>query len=211
MYERAVNNVKLYCPGFTKSVNNELYNSESDESTNMLLNTVVAILTGNNHSADGILDVAKGDELACRMHFPVYDTDFGCKIYDGASVKDAICYDNGTFYELVILFQEQSTVNGISEEFANMMIPFSDEALLYNLNAYFPSLNEDNCIAELRYYNCEIRCELDKTNGHVLSLKHKLIADVSMILQLDFIFTEPSVEAQATMINHLAFTDFIWN
>ncbi|MBR2413604.1 MAG: hypothetical protein IKB13_03820 [Clostridia bacterium] len=211
MYKRVVDNVKLRCPGFTRTIENEIYETDANGDDSAFLHTVGEILTQDDRSADSVTKVANGDDLACRIYFPVYDTDYGCKIYDGASVKDAMCYENEQTYDIVILFHEQNTESGISEEFAQMMTPFSEEVLIHNLNAYFPALNKNNCNTALRYYNCEIRCNIDKNSGHLLSLHQKMITQVNMNVNFDLILTESAFSAQTTMINHLDYTDFIWN
>ncbi len=211
MYKQAVDLVKLRCPGFTRTLENEIHETDAKGEAVALLNSVIHILTQDVHSADGVVTVAKDDDLACRVYFPVYDTDYGCKIYDGASVKDAMCYDNGQSYDVVILFHEQKTADGISPEFAQMLTPFSKQALLQNLNAYFPVLNASNCAAALRYYNCEIRCRIDKNSGHIISLMQKMITEVNMQVNFDLVLTERDFTVRTTMVNHLTFNDFIWH
>ena len=210
MYRRAVDEVKLRCPGFVRTIDNEIYETTVGENASTFLNKAISILIGDNSSSDSVVAVDRGDDLACRMYFPVYDTDYGCKIYDGAAIKDAMCYDNGKTYDIIILFYEQSTESGISQEFTQMMTPFSQETLIRNLNAYFPALNAENCEAALRYYNCEIHCTIDKNSGHVLALSQKMVTQVKMQIKLDMVLAESSFSAQATMINHLVFNDFIW-
>lgn len=211
MYRQAVDEVKLRCPGFTRTIDNEIYGTTVSGNASTFLNKAISILTGDNSSSDSVVTVAKGDDLACRIHFPVYDTDYGCKIYDGSGIKDAMCYDNGNTYDIIILFYEQNTEDGIAQEFSQMMTPFSHEILMQNLNAYFPMMDESNCAASLRYYNCEIHCTIDKNSGHVLNLFQKMVTQVDMDITLDLVLSDTSFTAQSTMINHLAFKDFIWN
>ncbi len=211
MYKQAVDSVKLRCPGFTRTIVNDIHETKASDTAASLLNAAIEILTAGNNATDNVVAVAKGDDLACRVFFPVYDTDYGCKIYDGASVRDAICYDNGETYDIIILFHEQNSECGISDEFAQMMTPFSCEALIQNLNAYFPFLNSDNCDTALRYYNCEIRCRVDKDSGLILSLQQKMITQVNVNVILDLVLTESAFSAQTIMINHLEFSDFRWN
>jgi len=211
MYKQAVDLVKLRCPGFTRTLENEIHETDADGESAAFLNAVIHILTADDRSSDSIITVAKDDDLACRIYFPVYDTDYGCKVYDGASVKDALCYENGQSYDIVILFHEQNSDDGIAPEFAQMMTPFSQEILMHNLNAYFPVLNENNCDTALRYYNCEIRCRIDKNSGHILSLSQKMVTQVNMHVKLDLVLTESDFSAQTTMINHLDFNTFLWH
>lgn len=211
MYKQAADLVKLRCPGFTRTLANEIYEINTKGDGASLLNAALAVLTEDDRSSDSRIVIAKDDDLACRTYFPVYDTDYGCKLIDGASVASAVCYENSNAYELIIVFHEQNSDEGISTEFAQMMTPYSKETLLQNLNAYVPSLHAENCDAQLRYYNCEIRCNIDRKSGRMLSLSQKMVTAISLNVSLDLLLTEKTITAGGTMINHLDFTDFIWH
>ncbi len=211
MYKQAVDAVKLRCPGFTRTVENKIHDINAASDAVAFAKVLTAIPPATNRSTDSVVTVEKDDDLSCRIYFPVYDTDYGCRFYDGSAVRDALCYENGQTYELIIQFHEQDSDVGISNEFSQMLSPFSQDELMHILQSYFPVLNENNCDTALRYYNCEIRCRIDKNSGHVLSLQQKMITQVVMNVNLDLILTETSFSAQAVMVSHLEFTDFIWN
>ena len=91
------------------------------------------------------------------------------------------------------------------------MTPYSQEMLVNNINNYFPSLNAENCELDLRYHHCEVRCVIDAKSGYVLSLSQKMITDITLQAELDFVLTQSAITLSATMVNHIDFTDFIWN
>ena len=210
MYKEAADLVKLRCPGFVCTIENHAANFRSAARENGLFDAVQSILMENDQSADTVTTVQKGDDLACRTYFPVFHTDYGCLLSDHSIVKGATCYADGSSYNILILFEEQIDPDPVNSAFAQIMTPFTDSALLQSLNAYLPALNSSNTQATLRYYNCEIRCTLDSETGEMVSLSHKMIADVELQVAVDMVFTDLDGQLTCTLIHHADYTSFDW-
>ncbi len=211
MYKDAVDLVKLRCPGFVRKVDNHASDFHSIQSENGLFDAAQKILLANDQSADETVTVQKEDDLACRTYFPIYHTDYGCLLQDTNIVKSAVCYAQGDNYNILILFEEQTDPDPTDSAFAAIMVPYTKETMLTALNAYLPVLNNKNTTtASFRYYNCEIRCTVERSTGRMVSLSHKVIADVSLQVAVDMVFTDLDEQIACTLIQHTDYNSFVW-
>ena len=137
MYKQAVDLVKLRCPGFTRTTRNELQDVSADGAASDALNAYIALLSYKKPGSVTEQIVSMDDDLACRIYFPIYNSDYGCEIYNGNSVRDALCDINNDILEIVLVLHEQTSRAGIAEEFLQIMTPYSQEMLVNNINNYF--------------------------------------------------------------------------
>ena len=63
----------------------------------------------------------------------------------------------------------------------------------------------------INYTNCEITCVIDKETSRMTSLKHKMIMDIEIVMNLDLIlFQTKNVKAQGRIVNFLEYYNFDW-
>ena len=211
MYKQAADLVKLRCPGFTRTSQIKLYDFQVQNAQGESGSGLLPGLVRNSENTDSVVTVKKDDDLSCRMYFPVYDTDYGCRLEDMSCVQSAVCYDAGDAYEMVVLFYEQPSALCFNGEFGQIMTPYSPQTLLERLQLYLPFLTQENFTPQLRYYNCELRCKIDKKSGHLLSLSQKMVTDVALEIKLDLVLTTADFTAKGILFNQLQFSDFIWH
>ncbi len=210
-YTQAANLVKQQCPGFKRTESNVIYNLHVDDRVaSPLWDSWFAVMAAENGILTDQLTVNKGDDIACRTFFPVFHTDYGCKITDDDIIAAAFCYDLGAFEEIVILFHDFDAPQLQADDFAQIMPAYSEKTLFRYINERIPILSQADCCASLRYYNCELHCVLDSRTNRIVSLSLKTVADAALKTSASVYLTETELDITATLSNDLKYTDFVW-
>lgn len=211
-YKKATDYVKQCSPGFKRTQSAVVPEVHlNDFVLSPVWDTAIALMNAEKDPFCEVHTVEKGDDLSCRVRFPVFNTDYGCQIPDEDDVTAAFCFKQGECEELVILFHDIIAKDLKADSFAQIMPAYSADTLLRLLKHHIPLLNEKTASADIRYYNCEIRCLTDSASGRILDLKMNLVSDVSLITDIDCIITSAQdVNLSATICNAFHFTDFVW-
>ena len=91
------------------------------------------------------------------------------------------------------------------------MTPIDRKALSAPIEEYLVVLDYNNYKFDINYTNCEITCIIDKTTNRMTSLKHKMIMDINIELNLDLIlFQTKNVKAEGKIVNFLEYYNFDW-
>ena len=211
LYKKALGEVKIRCPGFTRTQ----YMITEDVSAakgrldlaNRLLERVTKELLRVSGGEEKKVTVAPMDELAVLERFPAYGKAVGCDLANYEIVTSAVCYTDGTVYKIVITVEDTLNADPEKGDFCKIMTPVSRESIGEGL--FFVS--GSGLEIDLDYTGNEIVCELDAATGRLLSLTQKSVVEVDADLDLDLLlFRTDLVEARGTVIRRLEFTDFIW-
>lgn len=212
-YAKAADHVKLCDAGFTRTQHITVCDIRTHNAVFApLWDAWISSFSVENENRSAVVRVEKGDDLACRTHFPVFNTDYGCRIPEDDCVAAAFCFDLGHCEEIVILFQEIQAKNLQADAFAQIMPAYSAASLSRCLQESFPFLKEPIGSADARYYNCELHCLLEPTTNRIISLTQKTVADATWKAAFDLLLTRTdALELTATLVCQLQYTDFIWS
>lgn len=215
-YKSAMNDVKVRAPGYVRNEYQEISDVEAGNGDiqliNRILNLVGTELLKDSGDEEATIQIMAHDDIAVRETFPLYNKDVGCELTDMSIVKSAVCYSDGQSYKIVITFDDQLNPDSEDSSFADIMTPIDRDALSDPIEEYLVVLDLNSYKFDLNYTNCEITCIIDKATNRMTSLKHKMIMDVEIVMNLDLIlFQTNNVKAQGTIVNFLEYSNFDWS
>lgn len=216
LYKRATGDVKARAPGYMRSKHQEISDVEGGDGTvpliNRVLNLVGTEVLKNSGDEEESIQIMAHDDIAVRETFPLYNKDVGCELTDMSIVKSAVCYSDGATYKIVITFDDQLNPDPETSPFAGIMTPIDRDVLSDPIEEYLVVLDMNSYKFDLNYTNCEITCIIDKATSRMTSLKHKLIMDVDIEMNLDLIlFQTNNVKASGRIVTFLEYYNFDWS
>lgn len=214
-YRRATNDVKVRAPGYTRNEYQEISDVEAGNGDvqlmNRILNLVGTELLRDSGDEEATIQIMAHDDIAVRETFPLYNRDVGCELTDMSIIKSAVCYSDGKSYKIIITFDDQLNPDHENSAFADIMTPIDRDALSNPIEEYLVVLDYNNYKFDINYTNCEITCVIDKETSRMTSLKHKMIMDIEIVMNLDlFLFQTKNVKAQGRIVNFLEYYNFDW-
>lgn len=214
-YKSAMDDVKVRAPGYVRSEYQEISDVSAGNGDvqliNRILNLVGTELLKESGDEETTIQIMAHDDIAVRETFPLYGEDVGCDLTDISIVKSAVCYSDGSSYKIIITFDDQLNPDKNSS-FADIMTPVERNSLSKPIEEYLVVLDYNSYRFDLNYTNCEITCIIDKATNRMTSLKHKMIMDVEIVLNLDLIFFQTSnVKAEGRIVNFLEYYNFNWS
>ena len=216
LYRRAMNDVKVRAPGYVRYEYQEISDVSGGDGTisliNRVLNLVGTELLRDSGDEEATIQIMAHDDIAVRETFPLYNKDVGCELTDMSIIKSAVCYANGTSYKIVITFDDQLNPHHENSSFAKIMTPIDRDALSDPIEEYLVVLDMNSYQFDINYTNCEITCIIDKDTSRITSLRHKMIMDVEIVMNLDLIFFQTNnVKASGRIVNFLEYHSFDWS
>lgn len=214
-YKSAVDDVKVRAPGYTRSEYQEISDVEAGNGDvqliNRILNLVGTELLKDSGDEEATISIMAHDDIAVRETFPLYDKDTGCELTDMSIIKSATCYTDGRSYKIIITFDDQLNPDNETSAFAQIMTPVDRDALSDPIEEYLVVLDLNSYKFDINYTNCEITCIIDKQTNRMTSLKHKMIMDVEIVMNLDLLFFQTNnVKAEGRIVNFLEYYNFDW-
>lgn len=215
LYTKAVNNVKIRCPGFTRKEFQEISDVTAGNGNVNLANQIVGLVAHELVSASGnsnsVLTVAAHDDIKVRESFPVYGEEYGCKVSDLSIIKSATCLSDGKQYKVIITFNNQLNPEPKKCDFGNIMTPIERENIAKGMQTYVVVLDPDLFKFDFNYTGSELICYIDIESGKISSLTQKMQIDIDVDLDINVgFFKTDIVKANGSLVNHLEFTDFDW-
>lgn len=215
-YKSAMNDVKVRAPGYTRNEYQEISDVEAGSGEIQLMNRVLNLvgteLLKDSGDEEATIQIMAHDDIAVRETFPMYNKDVGCELTDMSIVKSATCYTDGLSYKIIITFDDQLNPDHENSSFAKIMTPIDRKALSAPIEEYLVVLDYNNYKFDINYTNCEITCIIDKATNRMTSLKHKMIMDINIELNLDLIlFQTKNVKAEGKIVNFLEYYNFDWS
>lgn len=215
-YKSAMNDVKVRAPGYVRNEYQEISGVEAGNGDvqliNRILNLVGTELLKDSGDEESTIQIMAHDDIAVRETFPLYNQDSGCDLTDMSIVKSAVCYSDGASYKIVITFDDQLNPDHENSSFADIMTPIDRDALSDPIEEYLVVLDYNSYKFDINYTNCEITCIIDKATNRMTSLKHKMIMETEIVLNLDLIlFQTKNVKAEGTIVNFLEYYNFDWS
>lgn len=214
-YKSAMDDVKVRAPGYVRSKYQEISDVSAGNGDvqliNRILNLVGSEILKDSGDEETTIQIMAHDDIAVRETFPLFDKDVGCELTDMSIVKSAVCYSDGSSYKIIITFDDQLNPDKNST-FADIMTPIDRNALSKPIEEYLVVLDYNSYKFDLSYTNCEITCIIDKATNRMTSLKHKMIMDVSIVMNLDLVFFQTSnVKAEGRIVSFLEYYNFNWS
>ncbi len=214
-YKRATSDVKIRAPGYVRSEHHEVSDvTGGDGSIQLLdriLNLVATEVLKESGDEEAIISIMAHDDIAVRQTFPLFNKDVGCELTDMSIVKSATCYSDGATYKIVIVFDDILNPDPETSPFADIMNPIDRDALSGPIEEYLVVLDMNSYKFDINYTNCEITCIIDKETSRMTSLKHKLIMDIDIVMNLDLIlFQTNNIKASGTIVDFLEYHSFDW-
>lgn len=214
-YKSAMNDVKVRAPGYTRTEYQEMSDVSAGDGNvqliNRILNLVGTELLKDSGDEQKTIQIMAHDDIAVRETFPLYNKDVGCELNDMSIIKSATCYTDGLTYKIIITFDDQLNPDSHYSSFSQIMTPIDRNALSDPIEEYLVVLDYNNYKFDINYTNCEITCIIDKATNRMTSLKHKMIMDVEIVLNLDLIlFQTKNVKAEGRIVNFLEYYSFDW-
>lgn len=215
MYADAVNNVKLRCPGFTKTEYQEISNVSAGNGNiqlaNRIMNLVGTELLTSSGDTEATVTVQPYDDIRVREYFPVFGEEYACSISDYSIITSAACYTDGKYYKIVMTVADTLNPEPKTTDFGRIMTPLERKNLANSIAEYVVVLDMSQYQFDINYTGNEITCLIDKETNRLASLSQKMIMLIDIDFNLDlFIFKTTLVQTSGTVINHLEYTDFIW-
>lgn len=215
-YKRATTDVKVRAPGYTRNEYQEISDVEAGSGEmqliNRILNLVGTELLKDSGDEEATIQIMAHDDIAVRETFPLYNRDVGCELTDMSIVKSAVCYTDGKSYKIIITFDDQLNPDHENSSFADIMTPIDRDALSNPIEEYLVVLDYNSYKFDVNYTNCEITCVIDKETSRMTSLKHKMIMDIEIVMNLDLIlFQTKNVKAEGRIVNFLEYYNFDWS
>ena len=214
-YKSAMNDVKVRAPGYTRTeyqdISDVTAGSGELQLINRILNLVGTELLKDSGDEEKTIQIIAHDDIAVRETFPLYNQDVGCDLTDMSIIKSATCYTDGASYKIIITFDDQLNPHHETSSFAKIMTPINRDALSKPIEEYLVVLDYNSYKFDINYTNCEITCIIDKATNRMTSLKHKMIMDISINMNLDLIlFQTQNVKAEGKIVNFLEYYNFDW-
>ena len=215
-YKSAMNDVKVRAPGYTRTEYQEMSDISAGDGNiqlvNRILNLVGTELLKDSGDEQKTIQIMAHDDIAVRETFPLYNKETGCELNDMSIVKSATCYTDGLSYKIIITFDDQLNPDHQYSSFSQIMTPIDRNALSDPIEEYLVVLDYNNYKFDINYTNCEITCIIDKQTNRMTSLKHKMIMDIEIVLNLDLIlFQTKNVKAEGRIVNFLEYYNFDWS
>ncbi len=215
-YKSAMNDVKVRAPGYVRNEYQEISDVEAGNGDvqliNRILNLVGTELLKDSGDEESTIQIIAHDDIAVRETFPLYNKDVGCELTDMSIIKSATCYTDGASYKIIITFDDQLNPDHETSSFAQIMTPIDRDALSDPIEEYLVVLDYNNYKFDINYTNCEITCIIDKETNRMTSLKHKMIMDIEIVMNLDlFLFQTKNVKAEGKIVNFLEYYNFDWS
>ncbi len=215
-YKSAVDDVKVRAPGYTRSEYQEISDVSAGNGDvqliNRILNLVGTELLKDSGDEEATISIMPHDDIAVRETFPLYNKDTGCELTDMSIIKSATCYTDGKSYKIIITFDDQLNPDSENSAFSKIMTPVDRDALSGPIEEYLVVLDLNSYKFDINYTNCEITCIIDKQTNRMTSLKHKMIMDIDIVMNLDLIlFQTNSIKAQGRIVNFLEYYNFDWS
>lgn len=214
-YRRAMNDVKVRAPGYTRNEYQEISDVAAGNGDvqliNRILNLVGTELLKDSGDEEATIQIIPHDDIAVRETFPLYNKDVGCELTDMSIIKSATCFSDGQSYKIIITFDDQLNPDHEYSSFAQIMTPIDRDALSDPIEEYLVVLDFNSYKFDINYTNCEITCVIDKETSRMTSLKHKMIMDVEIVMNLDLIlFQTKNVKCNGRIVNFLEYYNFDW-
>ncbi|MBR3767306.1 MAG: hypothetical protein IKL10_03585 [Clostridia bacterium] len=214
-YKSAMDDVKVRAPGYVRNEYQEVSDVEAGNGDvqlmNRILNLVGTELLKDSGDEEATIQIMAHDDIAVRETFPLYNKDVGCELTDMSIVKSAVCYSNGSTYKIVITFDDILNPDAKDSAFADIMTPIDRDALSDPIEEYLVVLDLNSYKFDMNYTNCEITCIIDKQTNRMTSLKHKMIMDIEIVMNLDLIlFQTNNIKAEGKIVNFLEYYNFDW-
>lgn len=215
MYAKAVNDVKLRCPGFTCTSHQEISDVKAGNGglqlADRILHLVASEVIQNNDNLDYNTTVQPYDDISVREFFPVFGEDYACEITDYSIITSAACYTNGAYYKLVLTVADTLNPEPKTSQFGKIMTPVEREPIANGIAQYVPVLDMKQYQFDINYTGNEITCIIECASNRIVSMTQKMIMQIEIDLNLDLvIFYTTMIEASGTVINHLSYDNFIW-
>lgn len=216
LYKRATADVKARAPGYIRSRHQEISDVEGGDGTVQLVNRVLnlvgtEVLKASGDEEDSV-QINPHDDIAVLETFPMFNKEVGCELTDMSIVKSAVCYSDGVTYKIIITFDDQLNPDPVNSSFAQIMTPVDRNALSDPIEEYLVVLDMNSYQFDINYTNCEITCIIDKATSRMTSLKHKMIMDINIVMNLDLIvFQTNNVKASGRIVNFLEYYNFDWS
>lgn len=215
-YKRATADVKVRAPGYVRSEHHEVSDVTGGDGSvqlvDRILNLVTTEILKDSGDEEAIISIMAHDDLAVRATFPLFNKDVGCELTDMSIVKSATCYSDGSTYKIVIVFDDILNPDHETSSFADIMNPVDRDALSDPIEEYLVVLDMNSYKFDINYTNCEITCIIDKETSRMTSLKHKMIMDIDIVMNLDLIlFQTNNVKASGTIVNFMEYHSFDWS
>ena len=214
-YKRATTDVKVRAPGFVRSEHHEVSDVTGGDGSIQLVDRILNLVTTevlkDSGDEEAEITIMPHDDIAVRETFPLFGKDVGSELTDMSIVKSATCYSDGETYKIVILFDDILNPDPDTSPFADIMNPVDRDALSGPIEEYLVVLDMNSYKFDLNYTNCEITCIIDKETSRMVSLKHKMIMEVDIVMNLDLIlFQTNNVKASGTIVNFMEYHSFQW-
>lgn len=215
-YKRATGDVKVRAPGYVRSEHHEISDVTGGDGSMQLvdriLNLVATEVLKDSGDEESVITIMPHDDLAVRATFPLFNKDVGCELTDMSIVKSATCYSDGSTYKIVIVFDDMTNPDHETSAFADIMNPIDRDALSDPIEEYLVVLDMNSYKFDINYTNCEIVCIIDKETSRMTSLKHKMIMDIEIVMNLDLIlFQTNNVKASGKIVNFMEYHSFDWS
>ncbi len=215
MYAKAVNDVKLRCPGFTCTSHQEISDVKAGNGglqlADRILHLVASQVILNNDNLDYNRTVQPYDDISVHDYFPVFGEDYACEISDYSIITSAACYTNGAYYKLVLTLADTLNPEPKTSQFGKIMTPVEREPIADAIATYVPVLDMKQYQFDINYTGNEITCMIECATNRIVSMTQKMIMQLDIDLNLDLIvFYTTMIEASGTVINHLSYDNFIW-
>ncbi len=215
-YKRAMADVKVRAPGYVRSEHHEVSDVTGGDGSiqlvDRILNLVTTEILKDSGDEESVINIMAHDDIAVRETFPLFNKDVGCELTDMSIVKSATCYSDGSTYKIVIVFDDILNPDSETSPFADIMNPVDRDALSAPIEEYLVVLDMNSYKFDMNYTNCEITCIIDKETSRMTSLKHKMIMDIDIVMNLDLIlFQTNNVKASGTIVNFMEYHSFDWS
>lgn len=216
LYTRAMNDVKLRCPGYTRTLYQDVSDVKTTKGGDKYMVGILNALGDSIREASGdtseSLQIMAHDDVAVRETFPLFNQELGCDCTDMSIVQFANCYTDGQTYKIVISFTDQLNPSSVSSPFARVMTPVDRSEAGDEVRDYMHAMKLNSYDFDLEFVNCEITCYIDKASSRMVSLQQKMIlnAELSMCRSL-YLFDIGEVEAEGSLVNRLEYYNFDWS
>lgn len=216
LYKSVLNDVKVRCPGFTRSETQVTDGVTAGKGrlqlADRILNLAAEEILNSHGAGEGVVKVSPHSDVEVLEKFPAYGKSYGCGLQNLSIINTAVCYTDGKTYKLVITVADTLNAEPGQGDFSEIMTPISRQAIADGIREYFLVLDRNQYQFDFNYTGNEIICEIDVETGRILSLTQKSVVEVDVDLDMDLLlFKTNFIEAHGTIINRLEFSDFIWD
>jgi|GEM_PF-3516700 len=214
LYTKTVNEVKIRCPGFTKTDYQTVEDVSAGNGKLQLANRILELVSNELTGGDRMtaVKVAPHNDIEVIKKFPIYNQGYACGLTELSIIDTAVCYTDGNEDKIVITVANTLNPEPVNSDFGKILTPVNRENVATGILSYLSNLNLDDYLFDFNYTGNEITCVIDRESGRIKSLTQKMIIKVDIDLDIDlFFFSANLIEAHGTVINKLEYTDFIWD